>query len=209
MTGDELMGRLRQIFGPSKAEIFRQLAAEIQGNYIEGRPFKADRVEGSHGEWTVTLDHYIVPAGKAMIPFTRMRAPYVNPDAFRFTVYRKGVFTEIGKRLGMHDVEIGVEPFDSDFVIKGSDDGRLRSFFSSAKLRELIEAQSEIHLSVKDDEGWFGPTFPEGVDELYFYVPGILKDLERLKRLYELFAEALDQLCRIGSAYERSPDVKV
>ena len=203
------MGRLRKLFGPSKAEIWRQLATEIQGKYVDGGMWKGDRVEGSHGEWTVTLDNYVVPAGKAMIPFTRMRSPYVNPDGFRFTIYRKGMFTDLGKLLGMQDVDMGIEPFDHDFVVKGNDEGRLRSLFSSAKLRELIDTQKDIHLTVKDDEGWFGPTFPEGVDELYFHVPGIIKDLERLKHLYELFAEALDQLTRIGSAYERAPEVKV
>jgi hypothetical protein len=45
------------------------------------------------------------------------------------------------------------------------------------------------------------------VDELYFQVVGVLKDIERLKSLFELFAEVLDRLCRMGSAYERGPGV--
>ena len=72
---------------------------------------------------------------------------------------------------------------------------------------ELIERQPKVHLTVKDDEGWFGETFPDGVDELYFNVIGVIKDVERLKQLYELFAETLGQLCRIGSAYEEDPGV--
>jgi len=31
---------------------------------------------------------------------------------------------------------------------------------------------------VKDDEGWFGRSFPEGVDELYFQVPGVINSME-------------------------------
>ena len=61
--------------------------------------------------------------------------------------------------------------------------------------------------NVKDDEGWFGAKFPEGVDELYFAVAGVIADVTRLKLLYELFAETLDRLCAIGSAYERDPGV--
>ena len=38
---------------------------------------------------------------------------------------------------------------------------------------------------------------------------GIIKDVERLKLLYELFAETLDQLCRIGAAYKESPNVAI
>ena len=45
------------------------------------------------------------------------------------------------------------------------------------------------------------------VDELHFTVVGIIKDIDRLKLLYELFAETLDQLCRMGAAYEKDPEV--
>jgi hypothetical protein len=76
-------------------------------------------------------------------------------------------------------------------------------------MRALIAAQPDINFSVKDDEGWFGPHFPEGVDELQFTVVGVIKDVERLKLLFELFSETLDQLCRIGSAYDQPPDVRV
>ena len=50
---------------------------------------------------------------------------------------------------------------------------------------------------------------PEGVDELYFQVSGVIKDLDRLKELFTLFTETLDQLCRIGSAYEKDAWVGV
>jgi hypothetical protein len=71
----------------------------------------------------------------------------------------------------------------------------------------LIEMQPNISLEVKDDEGWFGTEFPEGVDELYFQVHGIIKDVDRLKTLYFLFAEVLNQLCLIDSAYQNSPNI--
>jgi len=198
------MGRM---FGPSKSEIWRQLGEEIGGQYVEGGLWRGDRVQGSHGAWTVTLDTYTVQVGKTYVTFTRMRAPYVNPDGFRFTVYRRSIFSGIATFLGMQDIDIGAPEFDDDFVIKGTDEGRVRTLFSSPRLRELIDAQRNIHLSVKDDEGWFGARFPEGVDELYFAVPGVIRDVERLKLLYELFAEMLDRLCTVGSAHQRDPGV--
>ena len=60
---------------------------------------------------------------------------------------------------------------------------------------------------MKDDEGWFGTKFPEGVDELYFVVVGVIKDIERLALLYELFTETLDELCRMGAAVDTPPNV--
>jgi hypothetical protein len=203
------MATLRGLFGPSKREIWRQLSTEIDAHFVKSTFGKSDKVQARHGEWTVTLDSYAVSNGKTVVMFTRMRAPYVNPDGFRFSIYRRGLFSDLAKRLGMQDVEVGYEPFDQDFIIKGTHETQLTKLFANARLRELIASQPNIHFGVKDDEGWFGPSFPEGVDELYFNVAGVIKDLERLKLLYELFSETLDQLCRIGSAYERAPDVTV
>ena len=196
---------LLRVFGPSARTIWRQLGEEIDGKFVGG--WRGAKVQGTHGEWTVTLDSYVVPAGKTFVHFTRMRAPYVNPDGFRFTIYRRSIFSGVGIWLGMQDIEVGDPAFDDEFIIKGTHEGQVRSLFSNPRLRELIAAQRSLHLTVKDDEGWFGATFPDGVAELYFTVPGVIKDLDRLKNLYELFAEMLDQLCAIGSAYEHDPRV--
>jgi hypothetical protein len=204
------MSILRKVFGPSRKEIWRQFCAQTGSTYVPGGFAKTDKINATHGPWTVTLDTFVVSSGKSAVIFTRMRAPYVNPDGFRFTVYRKGIFTEIGKWLGMQDVTVGHDEFDRDFVIKGNDEQKLRRLFSSQKIRDLISAQPDIHFSVEDDEGkLWGKDFPEGVDELYFQVLGVIKDIERLKLLYELFAETLDELCRMGSAYEQAPPVKL
>jgi hypothetical protein len=71
----------------------------------------------------------------------------------------------------------------------------------------MIQAQPQIRLDIKDSEGWFGPTFPEDVDELRFQIIGVIKDVDRLKSLFDLFATVLDQLCRIGSASKQEPGV--
>ncbi|MBZ5508578.1 MAG: DUF3137 domain-containing protein [Acidobacteriia bacterium] len=204
------MSLLRTIFGPSREEIWRQLCDQTGATYIAGGFWKGDKVEATHGPWTVTLDTYAVSTGKTTVVYTRMRAPYVNPDGFRFTVYRKGIFTAIGKLFGMQDVSVGHEDFDRDFVIKGNDEHKLWRLFASQRVRDLISAQKDIYFSVKDDDGMvWRSRFPDGVDELYFQVVGVIKDLERLKLLYELFAETLDELGRMGSASQQAPPVKL
>lgn len=201
------MAVLRQLFGPSRDEVWRQLATELDARMIDGGWWKSPKVEVRVGQWIVTLDTYTVSTGKTTIVFTRMRAPYVNADGFRFTVYRRGFFSDLGKWLGMQDIEVGDEQFDRDFIVKGNDESRIRHLLANARIRELIQAQPRFHLEVKDDEGWFGAKFPDGVDELCFQVTGVIKDVELLKPLFALFAETLHQLCRIGAAYERDPEV--
>jgi hypothetical protein len=111
--------------------------------------------------------------------------------------------------LGFADVRVGHPEFDEQFVIRGTHESRLRRLFDNAELRRLLMAQPKVRFEVRDDEGWFGARFPDGVDELRFFVPGVIKDIDRLKQLYDLFAETLHQLCKMGSAYERDPGVKL
>ena len=198
---------LRKIFGPSRKEVWKRLSDQLGAQFVEGGFARSDKVEVHVKEWVVTLDTFTVSTGKTVVVFTRMRAPYVNADNFRFNIYRKGFFTALAKAFGMQDVEVGFPEFDEAFVIKGTDESKLRALFANPTIRKLLELQPAIQLEVRDDEGWFGAHFPEGVDELRFHVAGVIKDLERLKLLFNLFAEVLNQLCHIGSAYERDPGI--
>jgi hypothetical protein len=199
------MGLLRDLFGPSKDEIWQQLAAETGAHYRPGEFWTGSKVQGFHGQWTITLDTFTVHHGKTHSTYTRLRAPYVNPDGFRFTIYRKGLFSDLGKLFGMADVEVGHPEFDEQFIIQGNDDRQLVALFANPQVRGLLREQPAVYLTVRDDEGWFGATFPEGVDELYFKARGVIRDVEQLRQLYELFSHVLDQLCRIGSAYDQDP----
>jgi hypothetical protein len=203
------MGFLRQLFGPSREEIWKQLSEEVRAEYVTGGFWKGDKVQVHHGQWTITLDTYSESSGDSSYTYTRIRAPFVNKDGFRFTIYRKSIFSGLGKLLGMQDVEVGYPEFDEAFIIKGNDEAKLRALFANERIRQLIEMQPHIYLTVKDDEGWFQTQFPNGVDELYFRVGGVIKDLDRLKSLYYLFAETLNQLCHMGSAYEDDPNLKL
>jgi hypothetical protein len=194
-------------FGPSKDEAWRQLSQEIGAEFVDGGLWKGNKVQVHIKPWTITLDTYDVNTQYSHVTYTRMRAPYVNPEGFRFTIYRKGFFSEVGKLLGMQDIVVGDPEFDEAFIIKGNDEARLQTLFADARLRELIQVQPTIRLDVKDGEGWFGPKFPENVDELHFQVIGVIKDVGRLKGLFDLFAAVLEQLCRIGSAYKQEPGV--
>jgi hypothetical protein len=107
------------------------------------------------------------------------------------------------------DIEVGDSFFDDEFIIQGEPEALVSRLLSNVEVRQLIQDQPDIHFQVKDDDGWFKSKFPEGVDELYFEVVGVIKDRERLKNLFDLFALVLDELCRFGSAYETNPEVTV
>ena len=201
------MGLLRRLFGPDIRDIWHKLCQEIGADFVEGGAWQGDKVQATHGEWTITLDVYHVHTGKVPMAFTRLRAPYVNPDQFRFRVSKRGLFSGVGKLLGLQDVEVGYRDFDRDFIIKGNDKAKLKALFANERLRQLLSAQPDVYFEVQDDEGYFGPTYPPNTDSLVFVASGMIDDVARLKSLFDLFAVTLDQLCLIGSAYEGKPPI--
>jgi hypothetical protein len=102
---------------------------------------------------------------------------------------------------------MGDPEFDEAFYLQGNNEHRVRALFDSPRLRQMFQAQPQIHLEVKNNEGWFGPKFPEDVDELRFEEEGVITDKERLKAFFGLFAAVLGRLCEIGSARKEAPEV--
>ena len=202
------MSILKALFGPSQKEIWRQLSTEVHGKFHEGGLFSQSAVQARTRDWIITLDTYTTGDGKTNQTFTRLRAPYFNPERFRFEIYRASLFSGLGKALGMEDIEVGYRRFDEAFVIKSNAPRRVRRLFDNEKIRRLIDAQPRIHLSVKAHEGWLSK-FPAGVDELHFRAAGTIKDLAQLRTLFDLFAEVLRQVCHDGKAYEDDVDIHI
>jgi hypothetical protein len=215
------MSLLERVFGPRQNEVWKQLSDEIGGEFIQGGVFKGgSKVQATIKNWAVVLDTYTVSTGKSSITFTRMRALFSNPEGFRFTIYRKNIFSALGKFFGMQDVGVGgpafenlgplfgvpgyLDPliietgdpgFDADFIIKCNDEAKVRALFKQFKIRELVQSQPAILLQVKR-----GPQ--KEVDELYFQVTGVIKDLNRLKSLFELYEAVLSAFPSLSSRSE-------
>lgn len=196
---EAVAGWRQKIFGVSRADAWSALAREIDARFEEGGWWKRPRVVADVGHWQFTLDVYHT-GGENSSTYTRLRAPFHNPSGFRFHVYRASIFTGLGKLLGMQDVEIGEAGFDEDFVVRSNDEATVRAMLASPEIRRLLTAQPRVMFQVKDDEGWFGPDFPPGVDELHFLALGVIKDVDRLKRLFELFSQTLYQLVEMKVA---------
>lgn len=203
------MGVLRSIFGPSQDEIWGKMAADLGGSYQAGNWLSGGVLRYRSGEWEITLDTYTVSTGKSSATYTRMRAPFVNKDGLYFKIYRAGIFSGLGKMLGMQDIEILDPSFNDRFIIQGNNEEKIKWLLDDPELKTLIDRQPQILLEVKDDEGWFKSTFPEGVDELYFVCYGVLRDEALLKGLFDLFSLTLRRLVQIDSAYENDPNVKL
>ena len=203
----------RSIFGPSKDEIWRQIASDIEGEFIDGGFWGENAVTYNHGEWRIILDTRTEStySGTMMmtVQYTRMRAPFVNKDGLYFDISLEGFLSSIGRLFGMRDIVIGDRFFDDRFLIKGNSPEKIKLLLADERIRELFQKQPKVQLRIKDDEGIFGADFPDGVDELHFECAGVIKEAEALKDLFELFCRILERLVQIDSAYEDDPKVRL
>lgn len=196
------------LFGPSQKETWTKLSEEAKAEFIKGGIWDSHKVVVHEKEWTLTLDTFAVHAGKVTVPFTRMRAPFMVKDGFRFKIERRNFFSGVADFFGRKNLSTGHPDFDKHFVITATDEYTLKKVFANETIRELIMTQKEIHLEIKDDEGgWPNTKFPTDIDELYFQTSGIVKDVEKLKLVFRLMKEVLNQLVTIGSAYDRNPNM--
>jgi hypothetical protein len=207
------MGFFKSAFGPSRGEVWNLLRAQIGGEVIPGNIWRGDKLQVQAGDWTLTLDEYtqMLMVGKMNVPmtYTRMRAPFPNPSGFRFSIHRASIFTYLGTLLGMQDIQVGFPEFDEAFVIKGNNEAAVQSLCGSDTLRELVTAQPKFQLSIQDDEGWFQTKYPPTVDVLVFNVAEQIRDVDRLKGLYDVFAETLHRLSEMGIAGKGTGGVKI
>ncbi len=194
-------------FGVSKREAWQQFCSETHAKYIDLGFWSGHRVEFAFQNWLIVLDTYTVSNGKTSTTYTRIRAPFINKSEFNFRIYKKGLFSELVKMLGGQDIEVGDSELDDNFIIRGNEEEYIKKLFSNELIKQLIIAQPRIDLQIKDDEGFFGKHFPDGADELYFSVVGVIKDIDLLKKLFDLFGEVLMTLTEMGVISDEAPEI--
>lgn len=197
------------LFGPSQNEIWAQLSEEVNGTFVKGSFFKGSRVEVFREPWTIYLDTFSVSTGKTTVMYTRMRAPFIDLHNLYFKIYKRGIFSEMGKFFGMQDIEVGYSEIDVDYIIKGNNETALKNLLASSRIRSLIKEQPRFHLEIKDSEGLFGPTLKQNERILYFQADRVITDVSLLKSLFDLVGEIIEELNRLGYASSERPSVQL
>lgn len=197
----------RDYFRQHQEEVWQQIAKILGGEFIDKHDLKNDKVIAKVEGWTITLDMGVDAGLRHEHSYLRLRAPYHNVDGFNFACYHATIFDRIGELFGAQDYKTGFPDFDSTFMLKTNNEHKAKQMFSNPVLRKLLLAHPEVYVHVRDDDGWFADDFPEDVDELLLRVETVPDTVNDLMSYYEIFAEALNTLCHIGSAYEDDPHI--
>jgi hypothetical protein len=143
---------LNKNFREHEKEVWKQLSEEIGGrfNHREEGEGRFDTVKAKVGPWTITLDLHADASYAHEVMHTRFRAPYINPDGFRFNICKASLWDEMSTVFGGQDVEVGDAAFDENFRIRASDEDKVKDLFENDRLRELLMQEPNVHLYVRD-----------------------------------------------------------
>jgi hypothetical protein len=192
-----------KLFGPPLKEVFAELAAETEALFIPGSFTKSPAVAKQYGKFRILLDTYTVNTGKSSVTYTRMRVPFKRENDIQFKLTRKNIFSGIGSFFGMPVIGTYDYDFDDKYVLKGNDETVVKEIFQNEELRKSIVFQKNIVLKLypykEKKSRWSG--------EIYFQVTGVLKDIEKLKNLFNMFRILIDELIKQNVALDEKSDV--
>jgi hypothetical protein len=115
------------------------------------------------------------------------------PDShIRLEVFPDGIWSRMGRLIGMQDIEIGSPEFDRDYVIRCSDITAVRTFLSGPvqyqiRLLRGLLGNGDIYVSL-------------GVGELLVKKLGLIRDFDQLQTLVQMSLELHAQAIMTQSA---------
>jgi len=73
---------------------------------------------------------YSTPGGRNTPPCTYVCVTLSLPVSHHMRLYKEGFGSKIGKKLGMQDIQVGIDSFDRDIMVKGSDEFFIRNILT-------------------------------------------------------------------------------
>lgn len=123
-------------------------------------------------------------SGRSRTTYTRVALTLKAPGAGSLALSPQGFLSGIGKALGMQDVEIGSERFDSAFMVKGNPPELAQSVFGDPILQDqLIELRQRVNF-----------TLELSGDSLSFTEVGVPRDADYLEAVYNMLSDLADKL---------------
>lgn len=184
--------------------VWMELADEFGGEFTDGN-IVTMRIPVEQSPWTLTFKHQ--ESGLSHQQTTSVSAPYKSAKDFAFALHNKTWIEEAAKHFGLQDIVVGHEPFDTEFIIKGSDEELVRELFEAEHLRQHILLQKAVSLAIHKetaDLSKYG-SVPAGVHILSFHEQGAINSFDRLSGIYKMMSMLLHELCEIGIAHPKQP----
>jgi hypothetical protein len=181
------------------ATIWQEFTKETNGIFTEGYSWNSDSTTIEYKQWKIIFDYYTLWSGKYSSKMTRVVAPIVLKDNFKFEIYNEGFIRKIEKLFGAQDIQIGYSDFDKAFTVKSNNEFKTKTLLRNKEIRSLIESQKITNIQICSTKGIWEEELPRGEYELSYFADGEIDDLEVLRLLLQLFKLMLDELFQMDS----------
>ena len=115
--------------------ILQPIAQKYNG--IVKAPFYSTNLEFSYEGLKCRLD--LIPQTKNTPAMTRITCRFPEKIKWKIKVYPETFEFKLGKKFGLKDIQVYNEPFDSKFIIQGSDINRVRSFLTPETQQSFMQ----------------------------------------------------------------------
>jgi hypothetical protein len=178
-----LVGVIGYFSYQNRLRVWQELAERNGLQMIGGSLFSPPRLEGHYRGRPLKLYTYTQHSGKHSHTYTIIAMQVNNPAAFKLSIFNQGLLIQIGKALGMQDIEIGDSELDRRFVFRGQPEAEVQRLLLSISLRQKLLETSGVNLSLE------GQTLKQTLS-------GAEANPERLQFFFNLLADLADGIDR-------------
>ena len=182
-----------------RREVWQEVAQSVDGTFVPGKRSRADKVEISHGSWTIVLDTYTVHTGQTSVTYTRAKAFFSGPVDVRLKIRKRYFFDTLLENVGLGGVDPGHRSFTEKFVVTGRPDTRIRSLVTPQLIAALL-TEPKIALSVRKASWSERRVHGESARAVSAQMTGVIREPSRLVSLITVAKETLSALAGAGMA---------
>lgn len=165
----------------SHRKIWRQLAIDIKGEYVDKGVFKSPQIIKKGEGFEIILDTYTKQYGNTAAVFTRFLTQVKNPNAYSVKLLRKN-WLNFKVPKGTEKLENVNTTFDKHFRLFTSDRRFARQLFTWQVMTD-IDLQKPYRIKTIEMKG----------ENLELILDSLNKDLNQLKSLFKLMETLRNQ----------------
>ncbi len=189
-----------RLFGPTHEDIWRILSKDIEAEFVvNDSVFKKYEVIKKYEDWIIILDTCSSNDRNKSV-FTRVHCVFSNKHGFKFKLFGEYFNNYFPNFFDMQDIKVNYGDLSEKFVVRSNSEVAIKKILENKTIRELINTKPDILFEIINEQLSEYTTNTEST--LSIKIPGIIKDNEILKELFELVGDSLLEIEKISNEFE-------
>lgn len=183
---------IRKFSGETEEAIWQQIASDmqLQGDILE----YAAEVTQQNRTVYFEIDIDLGGGFESGYETTKFLAPLHSHPTLRFHIHPEDWVSEIGKMLGMEDVELGFPRLDKAYIIKTNQPETLKALFANDEMRATVREFGDCDLRIittKEND--------QEVTSLSLWFENAITDPATLRKIYHVVYTLAEQIENLHS----------